>query len=46
MVADLPLCDPLGSGMGVAMRGDDEICGSLFSYVDVEDGFGRIIRCG
>jgi transposase len=23
--------------MGVAMRGDDEICGSLFSYVDVED---------
>jgi len=32
--------------MGVAMRGDDEICGSLFSYVDVEDGFGRIIRCG
>jgi transposase len=37
VVADLPLCDPLGSGMGVAMRGDDEICGSLFSYVDVED---------
>jgi transposase len=23
--------------MGVAMRGDDEICGSLFSYVDLED---------
>jgi transposase len=23
--------------MGVAMRGDDEICGKLFSYIDVED---------
>jgi len=23
--------------MGVSMRGDDEICGVLFSYVDVED---------
>jgi transposase len=23
-------------GMGVAMRGDDEICGSLFSYMDLE----------
>ena len=23
--------------MGVAMRGDDEICGSLFSYIDLED---------
>src|SRR5271170_8512448 len=22
--------------MGVAMRGDDEICGSLFSYIDLE----------
>src|SRR6201998_1983067 len=24
-------------GMEVAMRGDDEICGSLFSYIDLED---------
>src|SRR5262249_26101197 len=23
-------------GMGVTMRGDDEICGSLFSYIDLE----------
>jgi transposase len=23
--------------MGVAMRGDDEICGKLFSYIDLED---------
>ena len=23
--------------MGAAMRGDDEICGSLFSYIDLED---------
>src|SRR5215472_2085395 len=23
--------------MGVAMRGDDEICGSFFSYIDLED---------
>ena len=23
--------------MGVAMRGDDEISGSLFSYIDLED---------
>src|SRR4029078_12605314 len=23
--------------MGVAMRGDDKICGSLFSYIDLED---------
>jgi hypothetical protein len=22
--------------MGAAMRGDDEICGSLFSYIDLE----------
>jgi hypothetical protein len=22
--------------MGVAMRGDDGICGSLFSYIDLE----------
>lgn len=29
-------CDPLGQGKGVAMRGDDAICGSLFSYIDLE----------
>jgi transposase len=23
--------------MGVAMRGDDQICGQLFSYIDLED---------
>jgi transposase len=23
--------------MGVAMRGDDQICGSLFSYIDLEE---------
>ena len=23
--------------MGAAMRGDDEICGSFFSYIDLED---------
>ena len=28
-------CDPLGWGMGVAMRGDDGICGSFFSYIDL-----------
>ena len=27
--------------MGVAMRGDDEICGNLFSYIDVEDRVRR-----
>jgi transposase len=37
VVADLSLCDPVGQGKGAAMRGDDEICGSLFSYVDLED---------
>jgi transposase len=37
VVADLPLCDPLDQDMGVAMRGDDEICGSFFSYIDLED---------
>src|SRR4051812_21725252 len=29
-------CDALGWGMGVTMRGDDGICGSLFSYIDLE----------
>lgn len=24
--------------MGMAMRGDDEICGGLFSYIDLETG--------
>src|SRR4051794_35983503 len=24
-------------GSGVAMRGDDKICGRLFSYIDLED---------
>jgi transposase len=28
--------DPLEAGMGVAMRGGDQICGSLFSYIDLE----------
>src|SRR5436190_15710696 len=35
-VADLARCDPLGWGMGVTMRGDDGICGNLFSYIDLE----------
>jgi transposase len=26
--------------MGVAMRGDDQICGSLFSYIDLDAGIG------
>ena len=34
------------AGKEVAMRGDDEICGSFFSYIDLEKRFGRIIRCG
>jgi hypothetical protein len=29
-------CDPLGWGMGVAMRGDEGICGSFVSYIDLE----------
>jgi len=33
----LPSGDPLKRGLGVAMRGDDEICGRLFSYIDLED---------
>src|SRR5271170_1625080 len=37
VVADLSLDDPLVRGSGVLMRGDDEICGCLFSYVDLED---------
>jgi hypothetical protein len=32
--------------MGVTMRGDDEICGNLFSYIDLEKRVWRIIRCG
>jgi hypothetical protein len=35
-LADFATFDPLGWGMGVAMRGDDQICGSLFSYIDLE----------
>ena len=27
--------------MGVAMRGDDQICGSLFSYIDLEARIGE-----
>jgi len=39
---DLPLVSvrtliPLRWGTGVAMRGDDEICGSFFSYIDLEE---------
>ncbi len=37
VVAGFARCGPLGWGMGVAMRGDDEICGKLFSYIDLED---------
>ena len=36
----LPICAllvPWLRGSGVAMRGDDEICGRLFSYIDLED---------
>ena len=32
--------------MGETMRGDDAICGKLFSYIDLEKRVGRIIRCG
>jgi transposase len=28
---------PWSGAMGVAMRGDDETCGSFFSYIDLED---------
>ena len=34
--ADFATFVPLEQGMGVAMRGDDQICGSLFSYIDLE----------
>jgi transposase len=34
--ADFATSDPLKRGKGVAMRGDDQICGCLFSYVDLE----------
>jgi hypothetical protein len=37
VVADLSLGDPLVRGPGVAMRGGDEICGELFSYIDLEE---------
>src|SRR6516225_6273291 len=36
-VAEFACGDPLECGLGVAMRGDDEISGSLFSYIDLED---------
>jgi len=32
--ADFATVAPLERVMGVAMRGDDQICGSLFSYID------------
>jgi hypothetical protein len=35
-VAKFAHCDPLGQGKGVTMRGDDAICGRLFSYIDLE----------
>ena len=35
-VAKFVHCDPLEWRMGVAMRGDDAICGRLFSYIDLE----------
>jgi transposase len=35
-VASFAHCDPLRWGMGATMRGDDRICGSLFSYMDLE----------
>ena len=34
--ADFATFVPLEQGMGVAMRGDDQICGGLFSYIDLE----------
>ena len=37
VVADMRRCDPLRKGRGIAMRRDDEIWGSLFSYIDLED---------
>ena len=36
MFAVFATFDPLKQGMGVAMRGDDQICGRLFSYIDLE----------
>ena len=32
--------------MEVAMRGDDEICGSFFSYIDLDKRIRPDIRCG
>ena len=41
MFADFATVAPLERVMGVAMRGDDQICGSLFSYIDLE---ARILK--
>src|SRR5215831_15451681 len=36
MFAVFATFDAIKQGMGVAMRGDDQICGHLFSYIDLE----------
>src|SRR5258705_1996038 len=35
-LSDFRVVIPWGGGWGVAMRGDDGICGSLFSYIDLD----------
>ncbi len=35
-MAEFAHCDPIGRETGVTMRGDDGVCGNLFSYIDLE----------